>query len=409
MPEITIARRMALKLLAGAALLPIVGRPALATAAPGVDFIVIADLHSAYDHLGQLLAAIESHVAATPRPCLVLFNGDLFEAGNVVASRSGGAIDWAFLKALADTAPTVFNLGNHEPDLDNDLAHFVTRAGELGITVLTNIIDGRTGAGYAPASATLQLGDQSVTVAACTTDNLFTYPKPTRAQLSIPRPAEWAAANLPGLLRSGTINVMLSHAGVTADKAILPLLPDGTLFVGGHDHLNLVHAEGNTRYLHTGSWSEALTVATVAAPGAPADLRRIGIDPAAPASGRLAGLIADVLALHVDFVKANPDAVQKIVAALSEATDFIQKNPAEAAKIMATELKEKPEETLEGNKTIQFYNLKDNLALFGTKEKPGALFEVAKIAGEFYVGQKILTKVPDVSQVIDSTFITKIK
>jgi NitT/TauT family transport system substrate-binding protein len=56
-------------------------------------------------------------------------------------------------------------------------------------------------------------------------------------------------------------------------------------------------------------------------------------------------LIADVLALHEDFVKANPDAVQKIVAALSEATDFIQKNPTEAAKIMATELKEKPEET----------------------------------------------------------------
>jgi NitT/TauT family transport system substrate-binding protein len=120
-------------------------------------------------------------------------------------------------------------------------------------------------------------------------------------------------------------------------------------------------------------------------------------------------LIADVLALHEDFVKANPDAVQKIVAALSEATDFIQKNPTEAAKIMATELKEKPEETLAGNKTIQFYNLKDNLALFGTKEKPGALFEVAKIAGEFYVGQKILTKVPDVTNVIDSTFISKLK
>lgn len=120
-------------------------------------------------------------------------------------------------------------------------------------------------------------------------------------------------------------------------------------------------------------------------------------------------LIADVLALHADFVKANPEAVQKIVAALSEATEFIQKNPGEAAKIMAVELKEKPEETMEGNKTIQFYNLKDNLALFGTKEKPGALYDVAKIAGEFYVGQKILTKVPDVSNVFDNTFITKIK
>ena len=35
--------------------------------------------------------------------------------------------------------------------------------------------------------------------------------------------------------------------------------------------------------------------------------------------------------------------------------------------------------------------------------------EVAKIAGEFYVGQKILTKVPDTSKVFDSTFINKIK
>ena len=49
------------------------------------------------------------------------------------------------------------------------------------------------------------------------------------------------------------------------------------------------------------------------------------------------------------------------------------------------------------------------MALFGTKEKPGALSDVAKIAGEFYVGQKILTKVPDVSQVLDNTFISKIK
>ena len=120
-------------------------------------------------------------------------------------------------------------------------------------------------------------------------------------------------------------------------------------------------------------------------------------------------LIADVLALHEDFVKTNPDAVQKIVAALSEATDFIQKNPAEAAKIMATVLKEKPEETAEGNKTIQFYNLKDHLTLFGTTDKPGALYEVAKIAGEFYVGQKILSKVPDISKVFDNSFISKIK
>ncbi len=65
-------------------------------------------------------------------------------------------------------------------------------------------------------------------------------------------------------------------------------------------------------------------------------------------------LIADVLVLHEEFVKNNPDTVQKIVAAMSEATDFIQKNPAEAAKIMSAVLKEKPEETLEAIKQSNF-------------------------------------------------------
>ncbi|MCS6760111.1 MAG: 5'-nucleotidase C-terminal domain-containing protein [Candidatus Devosia euplotis] len=61
---------------------------------------------------------------------------------------------------------------------------------------------------------------------------------------------------------------MFSHAGVVADRAILPLLPDGTLIVGDHDHLLLTHEEGRSRYLHTGSWSNVYTVAEIAADGA---------------------------------------------------------------------------------------------------------------------------------------------
>ena len=68
-------------------------------------------------------------------------------------------------------------------------------------------------------------------------------------------------------------------------------------------------------------------------------------------------LIADVLALHEDFVKSSPDKVQALVAAMAEATEFIQKNPAEAAKIMATVWKETPEGTLAGIRPIPFYNL----------------------------------------------------
>ncbi|MGG2474928.1 metallophosphoesterase, partial [Rhizobium sp. BR5] len=107
--------------------------------------IVISDLHSAYERIGQLLAAIETRIAADKTPHIILLNGDLFETGNAVATRSGGEIEWTFLAALAKLAPTVINIGNHEPDIDNDLANFVTRARALGITVLSNIIDKRTG------------------------------------------------------------------------------------------------------------------------------------------------------------------------------------------------------------------------------------------------------------------------
>jgi NitT/TauT family transport system substrate-binding protein len=121
------------------------------------------------------------------------------------------------------------------------------------------------------------------------------------------------------------------------------------------------------------------------------------------------GLIADVLAFREDFVKSNPEQVQAVVAALAEATDFIAKNPDEASKIMANAFKMKPEDVKADISTITFYDLKTNLAFYGTKEKPGAIYDVAKRAGQFYVDQKILTAVPDASQFIDNTFISKIK
>ncbi|AJY44460.1 metallophosphoesterase [Martelella endophytica] len=295
-----IRRRSALQLMASAAIMPFAGLVAPARAfQAGIDFIVMADLHSAYERTGQLLAAVEDRVAASGNPSVIIINGDLFESGNIVASRSSGEIDWAFLEALAETAPVVFNIGNHEADIDNDLAHFVSRAQQLGITVLTNISDTRTGALYAPASASLDVDGKTVNFAALGVDNLFTYPKPTRDQLSIPEPVQWAKDNLADQLKDGEVNIVLSHAGVVPDKAILPMLPDGTLMIGGHDHLNIEHSDGDTRYLHTGCWSTACTVATIPAAGAPASFTRLDIDAEAPASERLAELIPAVMAAHL--------------------------------------------------------------------------------------------------------------
>ncbi|AMD60860.1 serine/threonine protein phosphatase [Agrobacterium tumefaciens] len=293
-------RRDVLKLMAGTAMLPLMAAAMPATAQDvALRAIVISDLHSAYERIGQLLAAIETRIAADKAPHIILLNGDLFELGNAVATRSAGEIEWTFLAALANLAPTVINIGNHEPDIDNDLANFVSRAQALGITVLSNIIDKRSGNPYAPSSAAVKAGERAVIVAGLATNAINTYPKATREILDIPQPVEWAKANLPEIVKADAINIVLSHAGVVADRDILPVLPDGTLLVGGHDHLNFVHEEGATRYVHTGSWCTSMTVATITGPGKAAAIETVTIDRDAPASPALKTLIEQTLEKHL--------------------------------------------------------------------------------------------------------------
>ncbi|WP_296039060.1 metallophosphoesterase [uncultured Agrobacterium sp.] len=292
-------RRNALKLMAGTAMLPLMRLPASADQKAPLRAIVISDLHSAYERMGQLLAAIETRISGDKSPHIILLNGDLFESGNTVAMRSQGEIEWSFLAALAKLAPTVVNIGNHEPDIDTDLAHFVSRAEGLGVTVLSNIIDKRSGAPYAPASKTFEIGGQKVVVAGLATNAINTYPKATREALTIPQPVEWAKANLPEIVRPDAINIVMSHAGVVADRDILPVLPDGTLVVGGHDHLNFLHEVGATRYIHIGSWCTSMAVATIEAPGQAAAIETIAVDRNAAASPALGAQIEKTLAQHL--------------------------------------------------------------------------------------------------------------
>ncbi len=296
--RVSLSRRTALSLLASASLLPLLHSPAPA-AEPGVDAIILSDLHSAYERMGQILHAVETRVKSAPRAQVILINGDVFELGNVVGTRSGGAIDWAFLAALAKLAPTVLNIGNHEPDFDNDLARVIEKARGLGVTVVSNIIDKRTGKPYTEAGTTLSAGGVTLAIAALGTPALFTYPKPTRELIEVPEPVSWAAANLAARFKPESVNILLSHAGVTADRAILPSLPDGTLLVGGHDHLTLLHEQGATRYVHTGSWGTMLTIATLTGPGKAATITRVSIPADGPVSDTLKELIPATLAKHL--------------------------------------------------------------------------------------------------------------
>jgi len=121
------------------------------------------------------------------------------------------------------------------------------------------------------------------------------------------------------------------------------------------------------------------------------------------------GLIADVLAFREDFAKENPETVQAVVAALAEATEYMAKNPEESSKILADSFKMKPEEVAADIKTIKFYDLAGNLEFYGTKDKPGPIYDVGKKAIAFYMNLKLMSQAPDLTKFIDDSFITKLK
>lgn len=296
--------------------------------------IIAADQHSAYERTPQVVAAVDRLKAENPGvPLAVLIDGDMLEHGNVVARRSGGAVDFAMLAALARRAPTVLNLGNHEPEFF-DMAETVERAQAAGVTVVSDIADRATGRPFVPAATTLHLGRSEAIVAGVATNQLGTYRAAVRASLDIPEPVAWAARNLPTLLAAPAVPIVLSHAGLAADLGILSHVPDGTLFAGAHDHLRFVQPFGRTVYVHSGSWNQFLSLAWLDRDTAGQwrwTVEQVPVDTAAPGDPELVRLIAATrdkylqpedrnVVGHAAVARSTDEAGRFVAAALRRAT-----------------------------------------------------------------------------------------
>ena len=228
---------------------------------PEAVVFVVGDQHSAYEKTAQLVATIDQIKSRYPTlPLAILIDGDTFEYGNIVARRSSGAVEFAMFAALAKRGPTILNLGNHEPEF-YDLNETVRRIEATGVKVISNIINHSTGRPFAPASEKITLGNAAVTIVGVTTDHLATYRVAVRPSLDLANPVIWAKQNFPALFDVTSLPIVMSHAGLNADREILSFVPNGTLFAGAHDHLRFVHSLGRGVYFHSGAWNEYLSVA----------------------------------------------------------------------------------------------------------------------------------------------------
>ena len=232
----------------------------------GHDFVLIslADLHSPYAQLPRLLAQVRAIAEKASARVLILVNGDVFERGNVVALRSSGGADFAFLHALSEIAETIVNFGNHETALFDDPRDARDAVARGRIKIIGSLIDARTGDALLPPAAVFSVRGGEAVILGVGTDQMATYRAAPRSLLFAPKPATYVEAWLPRVSSRAKAVVIASHAGVQADKEILARTPPHTLVIGAHDHLRFdANYAEQRRLIHGGSWGNHLRVVSI--------------------------------------------------------------------------------------------------------------------------------------------------
>lgn len=313
-PSFVVSRRLVLQGLAAS--VAAAAMPAVARAQSGGDAVLftIADLHAPYARLPALLSRLKALRVEVGRPAALLINGDVFERGNAVCLKSNAAADWAFLEAVAAEMPVVLNLGNHETAILDDMASFVARANRAGVQVISNLVDKRTGRFFAPFDARLGLGGVDIALFGLAATNPFVYRQPVRDTLTFLDTARFVADALPGSRADADVSLVMSHAGVTPDKAFLDTLPAGAIVQGAHDHLDLAMTLDGRTYFHGASWGRKIGIVELTK-GGPATYRA---EEVAPSGGdeALAALIEAMKAEHLS------DEDRAVIAELPRAFDL---------------------------------------------------------------------------------------
>jgi len=310
-PTFVIDRRLMLQgsaaVLASLALAP----AARAQSASDAVLFTISDLHAPYARMPSLLDTVRQLKSEAGVPTAMLLNGDIFERGNVVCHRSGGMADWAFLSALSAEMPVVVNLGNHETAILDDMATFVARADQIGVRVISNLVDRRTGRFFAPVADRLGLGGIEISLLGLAATNPFVYRPPVRDTLTFLDTAQFVADAFEDSAGDADLKVIMSHTGVSPDKTYIETLPEGTVIQGAHDHLDLDMVHNGVTYFHGGSWGAKVGILslTKGADGVQTAYRTQAIAP----SGGDAELAALIEAQKTEHLTAEDSEVIAII------------------------------------------------------------------------------------------------
>lgn len=117
------------------------------------------------------------------------------------------------------------------------------------------------------------------------------------------------------------------------------------------------------------------------------------------------GLIPDLLVFKGEFTKTRPDDVNKILNAWFDAVEYWKNNPEESLKIMAKAAETPVDEYKSGVDSVKIFSIEDNLKAFQKSEDYTSLHFTGQKTGEFLKSLDMLTSVPKLDSVLDSSFL----
>ncbi|MBM1556117.1 5'-nucleotidase C-terminal domain-containing protein [Sulfitobacter mediterraneus] len=183
--------------------------------------------------IGRMITAIADARAAGGENQLLLDAGDWFQ-GSLYYTQYGGALAAEFMSQLKYDAMAV---GNHEfDDGPEGLAAFLD---DVSFPVLSanidvsgnNLLAGRVG-----KSAVLDVGGQSIGIVSVLAEDTVETSSPGPSVVFSPA-ADAAQAEIDRLSGEGVNKIiLLTHVGLTADKALAETLSGVDLIIGGHSH-----------------------------------------------------------------------------------------------------------------------------------------------------------------------------
>ena len=119
-------------------------------------------------------------------------------------------------------------------------------------------------------------------------------------------------------------------------------------------------------------------------------------------------MIVEGFGISSEFINSRPEEVQKIVRALVRAKEFLDSNPEEGLEIIARRNKLSAGEVETGIKNSPLLSLKENSEVMQDTNSENSLYNSGRVINEFYMNRGQISKILDLSQVIEPKFINKI-